>query len=166
VIASTLRKAGRIAYLAVAIPASLLALSSYFAYTTAGLDFEIPTEEGIDTTYYRLRWDDGSTWVGFAIQPCPRPRRPLDWFDPGGTLLVAPTRPEHRTWSNDLGFWWVDDPAEDPYVPTRYPGARVSRWWAMPSWMVLLGLWFRPLRRGLGRLGRPASTRRVPDPIV
>ena len=152
------------AYLTLSIVASALAISSYLAYTTAGLDFEVATATGVDVYYYRLRWDDGSTWAGLAVQPVGRHHESLDWFDPGGTLLDAPTRPEHRTWPRALGFWWVADAADDPYMPVRYPGARESDWWAVPSWLVILGLWQRPLRRasacvGLGSASSPASSR-------
>jgi hypothetical protein len=149
-----LRQASRVAFLALAVPATLLAASSYFAYTTVGLDFEVPTEQGVDVSYYRLRWDDGSTWAGMAVQPVPRPRRALDWFDPGGTLLATPTRPGHRTWANALGFWSIAGPAADPYAPARYPGATASRWWALPSWLLVLGLWHRRLWRTFARLVR------------
>ena len=57
-----------------------MALSSYFAYTTAGFDFEVETATGVEVTYYRLRWDDGATWVGGAIQAVGRPDHALDWF--------------------------------------------------------------------------------------
>jgi hypothetical protein len=140
-----LRRVARCGYRAAIIAASLLAMTSYVAYTTAGFDFEVPTARGVDLHYYRLRWDDGSTWVGIAVQPCPRPARTLDWFDPGGTIFARPTWPVHRSWWNDLGFWWVNDPANDPYEADRYLGATSSVWWACPSWLVLLGLWFRPL---------------------
>jgi hypothetical protein len=148
------RLAARIAYLAFAVPASALALSSYCAYTTAGFDFEVPRGRGVAVHYYRLRWDDGSTWVGWAVQPVRRPRRPLNWFDPGGTVLAPLTRPAHRTWASALGFWWIDGASTDPYVTARYPRATASRWWAVPSWLVLLGLWHRALCRSVGRFVR------------
>ncbi len=146
-------KVGRWAVVAGRAAATALAGSSYFAYSTAGFDFEVPTPRGIDVYYYRLRWDDGSTWAGLAIQPLPRPGRALDWFDPGGTVLDRPTRPGHRGWANDLGFWRVDGPADDPYLAPRYPGARASRWWACPSWLVAAGSWVGPIRRRIGPKG-------------
>ncbi len=152
VLARTLRAA----YLAVAIPATLLALSSYFAYTTLGFDFEAPAVGGAEVTYYRLRWDDGSTWAGRAVQPVPRPSRPLDWLDPGGTILASRTRPAHSGWGNDLGFWWIGDAAADPYVIPRYAGATASTWVACPSWLVLGALWLGP---AWGRFARRAGRR-------
>ncbi len=148
-----------VAYWSFLVVASLMAFSSYFAYTTAGFDFEVDNGEGVDAWYYRLRWDDGSTWVGMAVQPCGRPDRPLDWFDPGGTILDPPRRPAHPRWWNDLGFWRVTSPADDPYVPTCYIGARSSSWWACPSWLVLMALWARPLwRLARRRSGRSSET--------
>jgi hypothetical protein len=82
-----------VAWRAMVLGLSLLSLSSYFAYTTLGFDFEVPTARDVDVSYKRLRWDDGSTWIGEAIQPLGRPGHEPDWFDPGGTLLAAPTRP-------------------------------------------------------------------------
>lgn len=118
--------------------AAILAASSYFAYTTAGFDFESATSAGPEVTYYRLRWDDGATWIGVATQPVPQVHRPPDWFDPGGTLLAPPTRPDRlRPW-NRWGLWWIGRAVDDPYVATRYPGARASRWAAAPSWLVIL----------------------------
>jgi hypothetical protein len=137
----------RVLWWTLAVVLSVLAFSSYFAYSTAGFDFESPTARGVDVLYLRLRWDDGSTWVGFAVQPCPRPNRPLDWFDPGGTVLDSPTRPDHRSRWNDLGFWRVEGPSDDPYVARRYSGSVASRWWACPSWLILLVFWFQPFRR-------------------
>jgi hypothetical protein len=115
--------------------------------------------QGADVYYYRLRWDDGSTWAGMAVQPISRPHEPPDWFDPGGTLLAAPTRPQHRTWANVLGFWRVAGPAADPYLSVRCPGATASRWWALPSWLLFLGLWHRPLWRSAARLVRRLTWR-------
>jgi hypothetical protein len=151
------RRAVALACWALLVAASLLALSSYFAYTTAGFDFETDNGEGVDVRYYRLRWDDGSTWIGMAVQPCSRPDRPLDWFDPGGTFLARPTRPAHSNWWNTLGFWRVTSPADDPYLAIRYGGARSTSWWACPSWLVLLALWARPIWR-LARRRLMAST--------
>jgi hypothetical protein len=139
------------------VSATLMAVSSYFAYTTAGFDFETDNGSGVDAWYYRLRWDDGSTWVGMAVQPCGRPDHPPDWFDPGGTILEPPRRPAHPHWWNDFGFWRVAGPADDPYVPTCYIGAKVSSWWGCPSWLVLLALWARPLWRLVKRSRSPGG---------
>jgi hypothetical protein len=164
----TLRRAFAALPRALRLVASALAVSSYFAYTTAGFDFEVDNGKGVDARYYRLRWDDGSTWVGMAVQPCLRPARPLDWFDPGGTLLALPTRPAHRSWWNDLGFWRVAGPAGDPFVATRYVGATASEWWACPSWLVVLALWGRPIwrlaRRRAGGSSRPTDTTATTPP--
>ena len=135
---------------------TFMALSSYFAYTTAGFDFEVETPTGVEITYYRLRWDDGSTWVGRAVQAVGRPDHALDWFDPGGTLFDQPTRPDHPRWPNQLGSWWITWATDDPYVPLRYPGARASEWVAVPSWLVV-GLVVSP---GLIRAVRLARSRR------
>ena len=119
----------------------------YLGYTTVGFDFERPAGQGVEVLYLRFRWDDGSMWIGTAVQPVTIGRRDLEWFDPGGTLFASPTRPRHRTFWNDLGFWRVDEPIDDPYVATRYPGATSSRWSAGPSWLILLGLWYRTIFR-------------------
>lgn len=118
-----------------------MGITSYFAYSTAGVDFEEPTQTGVDVTYYRLRWDDGSTWIGMAIQPVPRPDRPLDWFDPGGTLLHRPTMPAHKTWLEKSGFWFISSPEQDPFMEVRYRGATTSYWIGIPSWLFLLLIW-------------------------
>lgn len=132
-----------------------LAASSYFAYTTAGFDFERATPSGaFEVVYYRLRWDAGATWAGRAVQPVPRPDHPPDWFDPGGTLLDAPSRPERRSRWNRWGFWWIARAADDPYVPLRYPGATTSRWAAVPSWLVLAAPAGMMLARGARRRRR------------
>jgi hypothetical protein len=141
-----------------AVGLTLLSLSSYFAYTTAGFDFEIPTAKGVDVRYARLRWDDCSTWVGIAVQPCPWPTRELNWFDLGGTLFAAPTRPSRRTFWNGLGFWRVDRPSDDPYVARRYAGATFSQWWGCPSWLILVGVWHRSIWRVLVRFGKRAQS--------
>ncbi len=140
-----LRRVFSLAYGTLLVAASVMAVSSYFAYTTIGFDFETDNGQGVDARYDRLRWDDGCTWIGMAVQPCGRPKRPLDWFDPGGSILERPRRPVHPHWWNDFGFWRVTSPADDPYVPTSYIGAKASSWWACPSWLVLLVLWARPL---------------------
>ncbi len=117
----------------------VMAASSYFAYTTIGFDFETATPTGVEAVYYRLRWDDGATWIGRATQPVGRPDHDLDWFDPGGTLLARPSRPKHPRWWNRWGFWWITRAVDDPYLTLRYPGAIASRWVAVPSWLVALG---------------------------
>ena len=73
----------------------IMAVASHLAYTTIGFDFEHATNAGVDVVYYRLRGDDGAFWVGRAVQPVGRPDRALDWFDPGGTILASPARPEY-----------------------------------------------------------------------
>jgi hypothetical protein len=149
------RRAIALAHRAILLAALLMGISSYFAYTTVGFDFEVDNGVGVDARYYRLRWDDGSTWVGMAIQPCARPSRPLDWFDPGGTILDPPRRPAHPRWWNALGFWRVTSPADDPYVATSYLGAKASSWWGCPSWLVVLALWGRtPWRLALAGMTR------------
>ena len=159
-----LRRVGRITRRVIALGATILAFSSYFRYTTAGLDFETTTPQGVDVTYYRLRWDDGSVWVGMAVQPVPRPQRPLDWADPGGTLFARTVRPRPATWANRLGFWIITDPRHDPYMPVRYAGAKVSRWAALPSWLFLGMVWSRSVVRWgkllLGRANAPVTNRK------
>ena len=120
---------------------TIMAASSHLAYTTAGFDFEAASPTGVDVYYYRLRWDDGSTWGGHAVQPVGRSDRPLEWFDPGGTILAPPSRPHRPTWWNRRGFWWITRASDDPYVALRYPGARASRWVAVPSWLVVAAVW-------------------------
>ncbi len=39
----------------------VIAGSSYFAYTTVGVDFEAETPACVEMVYYRLQWDDGAT---------------------------------------------------------------------------------------------------------
>lgn len=124
---------------------TFLGISSYFVYTTFGFDFEELTEEGANATYYRVRFDDGSVWVGMATHPVEPPDRELDWFDPGGTVMDEPTRPRHPHWINDWGFWWITDSASDPFVFDRYGGATVSYWVGAPSWLFLLLLWLPAL---------------------
>gem|GEM_PF-3703491 len=136
-----------------------MGVASYFRYSTAGFDFEVPTEQGAEVTYYRVRWDEGSTWVGKAIQPVPLPNRPLDWFDPGGTFMDLPTKPRHVHWLNDWGFWWITDAANDPFVFVRYGGATASYWIGVPSSLFLLVIWL-PAGVGVWRLfvaGRQAG---------
>lgn len=123
------------------IPFTVLGFSSWFRYSTFGFDFEQARGQVIEVTYYRLRWDDGSIWAGWAVQQLPNPNRPLDWFDPGGTLLDEPTLPERKTWMNHLGFWWIDHPNNDPYVFPRYGGAHATFWLGAPTWLVLLVFW-------------------------
>ena len=137
--------------LGVVVP--LMALSSHFAYTTAGFDFEVATPNGVEVIYYRLRWDDGATWAGRAVQAVSRPDHAFDWFDPGGTLLDRPTRPERPHWWNRLGFWWITWATDDPYVPLRYPGARASEWVGVPSWLVVVVVYAPGLIRAV-RLAR------------
>ena len=133
-------------------------LSSYFTYTTAGFDFERATPGGgYEVIYYRLRWDDGATWAGRAVQPVPRPDRAPDWFDPGGTLLDWPSRPGHARWWNRWGFWWVARAADDPYVTLRYPGATASRWVAVPSWLVIAAPVVPRIVRAARRSTRPQT---------
>ena len=132
---------------------TITALSSYFAYTTAGLDFEVETPTEVEVTYYRFRWDDGATRAGRAVQAVGRPDHALDWFDPGGTLLDRPTRPEHPHWWNRLGFWWITRATDDPHVPLRYPGAKASEWVGVPSWLVVVVVWLPGLIRAV-RLAR------------
>ena len=139
-----------------AASAVALSLSSYCAYTTAGLDFEREAPGGgFEVAYYRLRWDDGATWVGRAVQPVGRPDHAPDWGDPGGTWLDRPSRPARRTAWNRWGFWRVDGPSDDPYVPLRYPGATSSRWVAVPSWLVVAAALGPGLARAGRSLGRP-----------
>ena len=45
---------------------SVLSVSSDFADSTAGLDFEWPHPDGVLTRYVRMRWGSGDTWVGMA----------------------------------------------------------------------------------------------------
>ncbi len=136
----------------------VMAGSSYFAYTTAGFDFEVETSTGVEVIYYRVRWDDGATWAGRAVQGVARPTHALDWFDPGGTWMAMPSRPGYPHWWNRFGFWWITSAADDPYVPLRYPGASESYWMAIPSWLVmgLVGVpWLIRVRNhGLVRLVR------------
>jgi hypothetical protein len=126
---------------------TLFALLSFFRYSTAGLDFEWAQEEGTYTRYFRVRWDLGSTWVGMADQVHPQVHDKLDWFDPGGTLLAAPTPIQKRSFLERLGFWFVGSAAQDRHAEFRYPGVVKSFWLAMPSWLLLLLLWGRSLRR-------------------
>ncbi len=119
----------------------VLAVASHLAYTTVGFDFEAETPEGVEVAYYRLRWDDGATWAGRAVQPVARPGRGLDWFDPGGTLLANPSRPARRSEANRWRFWWIRHAADDPYVALRYPGATSSVWVAVPSWLIVAMVW-------------------------
>ena len=134
-----------------------MAISSYLAYTTATLtDIEVATATGVDVYYYRLRWDDGSTWAGLAVQPVGRHHQSLDWFDPGGTLLDAPTRPEHRDPGGAAPGVLVGRGRRGRPVHAEFglpAGARESDWWAVPSWLVILGLWHRPLRRASACVG-------------
>ncbi len=127
--------------------AAVMGISSYLAYTTVGFDFEAASGAGVEVAYYRLRWDDGSTWAGWAVQPVRRPDRGLDWFDPGGTLFDRPTRPDHPRWWNRWGFWWIIWASDDPYVALRYPDAGASFWVAVPSWLVIAGFWSPELVR-------------------
>ncbi len=75
------------------------------------------------------------------MQPVGGPDRPLEWFDPGGTILASPSRPEHPDLWNRWGFWWITRASDDPYVALRYPGARESRWVAVPSWLLVAVIW-------------------------
>lgn len=122
---------------------SVMAVSSYLGYSTAGFDFEGDSASGFSVAYYRIRWDHGSTWVGRAVQSVPRPDRPFDWFDPGGTAFDRPSPIDKPTWWNRRGFWLIAWPTDDPFEPSRYPGAIDSRWVAAPSWLVLLAVWPR-----------------------
>ena len=133
---------------------TLMAISSSFAYTTVGFDFEAATPTGFEVTYYRLRWDDGATWAGWAVQEVARPHDPPDWFDPGGTWFDRPSRPDHPRWWNRFGLWWITWASDDPYVALRYPGARASVWGAAPSWLVAAAAWAPSLiRAGRRRSG-------------
>jgi hypothetical protein len=110
-------------------------ISSQTRYTTIGLDFERSFGDRILTRYLRVRWDAGSFWVGYADHPRARHGDTLDWFDPGGTLFAPSIPPRPRSLANRLGWWSIRNVGEDPYEPTRYPGAIASRWVGIPGWI-------------------------------
>lgn len=119
-----------IAWLAV----SVLCAASHFVYSTAGLDFEWPHPDGKLTRFARIRWDAGCTFAGVADVVRPRGEGELDWFDPGGTLFKPSVPMRAHGWWRRRGFWWIDSPADDPYLPN----ARMTHWGGVPSWLVLM----------------------------
>ncbi|WP_435008119.1 hypothetical protein P12x_005394 [Tundrisphaera lichenicola] len=149
----------------IAIGLTLLWISSDRWYTTAGFDFEEARAGRVLVRYDRVRWDARCFWAGSAEQFHEPGDHPLDWWDPGGTLLAPSITPMPRSLANRLGWWLIRDVAEDPYEPTRYSGAIASRWIGIPGWIppACFAAW--PLARRIGR-GRSRRTATGVGPIV
>lgn len=131
---------------------------SYWTYSTAGFDFEWRVPDGVMTRYVRMRWDKGSTWLGYADQITAKAKSSLDWFDPGGTLPTRPTLVQPRTRLESFGIWLVTSPENDPYIPSRYSQVTDSWWVGIPSWFVVVVLWWPKAMRIRRRWASNAST--------
>lgn len=133
-------------------------VAGLFTYTSVGLDHDAVDGDRVRAHYYRVRWPgDGSVWVGGGGHDRRLAARPPERFDPASSLFERPNRPEPRSTWNRLGFWWVGNAAEDPFLPAGSAGAAWSGWVAAPGWLpaVLFGAWpawllVRRWRRGRG----------------
>ena len=168
----------------VAIAVAAMAVAGRISYTSIGVDLEAERQGKVLATFHRLRWPgDGSFWIGSAAYLRDPDGKPLERFDLGALVFAPPRRPEPRSSWNRLGFWWVDNVAEDPFAQrcaqpcapaAEQPPAHNAppesarddssdptyvRWIAMPAWLpaLLFGAWpaVHASRRALWARGLP-----------
>lgn len=125
-----------------ALVSCIMWLTSYFYYTSIGIDSEYVDHQqdessNLGNNYYRVRWPgNGSLWIGGGrdysrLEIGKTPQR----FDLAGTFFQSPRRLESKSVFNMLGFWWINENRQT--------------WIGVPAGLpaILLGLWiFRCIR--------------------
>ena len=134
----------------------VLGVIGCFRYTSVGLDFQWPRDDGrVYERYARLRWYAGSVWIGYGDEIHPATAATPEWFDPAATFFRAGRNVESTSIWNQIGFR-LDDFTGDPNADVDRPRRTVrSRFVAVPWWLPSVALLIWPtialLRRRRGR---------------
>lgn len=115
-----------ITLIALSLAASIMWLTSYFYYTSVGIDTEHENYGEKVSTYYRVRWPgNGSIWIGAGRAYGELDLdKPLQRVKVAGAFFQSARRPESKNLFNTFGFWrlrtdtqsWIGFPAWLPFV--------------------------------------------------